>query len=208
MKKIKILSNHGNKQTYFINIVTKILLVLIAGILILIQFLRNDKFTLNEMNFITNKGNIIYTEYKDLGNFSIKIPKDFETMSEDILQVKYPTSNRPKLVYTNKDATINIAFNEYRHYLTDKKLSEYIDLVKSELNKKGYSVYSFDFEVDGLKLYTLTLNTQAIDTTIYNYMVIFSIDEEIIFINFNCIDKYTEEWSEVAKFIIQSIRVK
>jgi len=184
-----------------------VVLALIAASLFLINILKNNK-AVEEMKFVTNKGNIIQTEYIDLGKFKMKIPKDFEVMSEEYLELKYPTDNRPKLVYTNEDGSINFAFNLDSAYLDDEKLTDYVSTVESLFSKTGYSVNRMDYEANGIKFYTLTLKTPAIDSVIYNYMTIFSIDGHLMVISFNCIDEYTDEWSDVSKFVIQSIKIK
>ena len=129
-------------------------------------------------------------------------------MNEDILELKYPTNNRPGLVYTNQDASINIAFNLNNTYLNGEDISKTVELVKLLFVKMGYLVIPSNFEINGTKFYTLSFETQAVDTIIYNYITIFSIDNQIMLINFNCIDKYTDEWKDVGKFIIKSIKIK
>lgn len=208
MKKLKILSNYNKKTKTFKIIIPITILILITSILFLILFFRNDKSKVDEMNFTTNKGNVIYTEYKDLGKFNIKIPKDFEIMNEDILDLKYPTDNKPELVYTNQDASINIAFNLNGVHFNGEDISKTVELIKLSFIKMGYLVTPSNFEVDGTKIYTLAFNTQAINAVIYNYMVIFPIKDQLTIINFNCTDELADEWSDVGEFIIKSIKIK
>lgn len=206
----KSLSSYTDKRKYFkVIMAVELVLIVISSILIPGQLLETDKNDEDEvMSITTNKGNVIDMEYQDVGKFSIKIPKDFEIMSEDILQIKYPSDNGPELVYTNEDATVNIAFNFSSGSLDGKDLYEYVDALKLMLEKLEYLYYSFDFEVDGLKLYTLSLVTPAVDTSIYNYMIIFSIDDQIMLVSFNCIEEYMDEWKDVAEFVAKSIKVE
>ena len=53
------------------------------------------------LEIVTNQGNTIITEYEDLGDFSLKIPTEFNIMSEEAIGNKYPNGNAPSLVYTN-----------------------------------------------------------------------------------------------------------
>ena len=54
----------------------------------------------------------------------IKLPKEFQVMSEDMAKLKYPAERRPTLIYTNESGRINVAFN-----LTNNKASQ--ELIES-----------------------------------------------------------------------------
>ena len=41
----------------------------------------------------------------------LKVPADFDLMDEAVIKMKYPTEQRPTLVYTNERASINVAIN-------------------------------------------------------------------------------------------------
>jgi len=208
--------NYKNKYLIEIIIVAVLILVLI---IITVPTLKKDKnensinsnnssITKEKMSFTTNKGNIIDTEYKDIGKFFIKLPKEFKIMDEETLNIKYPSNNKPRLVYTNEDASINVAFNLNGEYLNGRKLSDFVEVMKKTFEQMDQVYYSYDFELDGTKLYTLKMVTQAIDTEVFNYMVIFELNDQIMIINFNCTKQYMDEWQEVGEFIINSIKFK
>jgi len=41
----------------------------------------------------------------------LRIPAEFDIMSEELLKMKYPSERRPTLVYSNESSEINIALN-------------------------------------------------------------------------------------------------
>ena len=81
--------NIKDKYNIMITIITVITLLIIGGVA-LYEYKSQEVKPKEEMTFTTNKGNVIETEYKDLGKFSVKIPKDFEVMSDELLKIKYP----------------------------------------------------------------------------------------------------------------------
>lgn len=199
--------NIKDKYNVMITIITVITLLIIGGVA-LYEYKSQEVKPKEEMTFTTNKGNVIKTEYKDLGNFSVKIPKDFEVMSDELLKIKYPYGNVPKKAYSNEDASISIVYNLDRTSLNGNKLSSYIESLKLSFSKMGYIYYYFPHKVNGNEIHTFSFNSQAIDTTIYNYMAFFEVDGELVIFSFNCTSNYQAEWSSVAEYIVKSIKIK
>ncbi len=44
-------------------------------------------------------------------NFTMLLPRDFKEMSKEIAMLKYPSESRPQVIFTNKEASINIHFH-------------------------------------------------------------------------------------------------
>lgn len=95
----------------------------------------------NILEITSNKGNIIQTQYENFGGFSLKIPKDFKIMSDEMLKVKYPKGNPPSIVYTNERGTINIALVLNDVAMKNTQIEEYTKLMEStykEYEKQGF----------------------------------------------------------------------
>ncbi|WP_334214662.1 hypothetical protein [Salinimicrobium catena] len=141
----------------------------------------------------------------------LKIPKDFQIMSEEMLNTKYPSANRPKMVYTNKTGGINVALN-----LTESQASQsQIDSYKDYLVQTFESVYpSAEWKssgvttINGRKIGYLELVTPAIDAEIYNLIFFTDLDGKLLLCTFNCTVDSMNEWSPAAKEIMHSLRVK
>ena len=163
----------------------------------------------NRLNFTTNKGNTIKMSYQDFGGFKIKIPVEFEIMSQEAIDIKYPNANAPSIVYTNEDASINIAISLRDSNLEDYQVEEYLKETESYL-KNIYYDYEINSEINFFKqnghmIGELAFVSKAIDTNIFNHLVVFSIDGKLKIINFNCIEDYMTEWKSVSDFIINSL---
>ena len=212
-KNVKDFSKYRDKSKFFkLFIVVEIILLLIFGFLITWDLLNNNEevveISQDRMSIVTNLGNTIYMKYVDVGELFIKIPIDFEIMDEEIAKFKYPSENRPSLIYTNEDASINVAFNLKTASIAGASAAEYVNVIKSLLVKMGYDVDSESFEVEGKRLYTLKFVSLAIDTNIYNNMILFEENGILKTINLNCTEKYMNEWKEVFVFITHSIKFK
>ena len=191
-------------------VVLSIIITIIESGIILNNILSKDNETISEIENIleitSNKGNIVQTQYENFGGFSLKIPTDFKIMNDEMLKIKYPTGNPPSLVYTNERGTINIALVMNDVAMENTQIEEYTKLMEST-----YKEYSKDtkinfWERNNHKIGELEFITQASDTEIYNHIIAFSIDGKLRLVNFNCTRELYEEWKDISKFIIDSIK--
>lgn len=166
-----------------------------------------DKEEIDKLSITTNKGNVIETKYEDLGEFSLKIPKDFKLMSEEAIAVKYPSGNAPTIVYTNEDGTINVVFNLNDVEMKDSGIKSYIKQME-EIYKQYVDVETMNveyFKIDEHQIGQIEFVSPAPDTDIYNRLIAFSVDGKLRIASFNCTKQYIDEWKDVSEFIIQSI---
>ncbi|WP_055149425.1 hypothetical protein [Jiulongibacter sediminis] len=141
----------------------------------------------------------------------LKVPKDFDIMSEELMQLKYPSERRPTLVYSNESGGINVALN-----LTQSPASQQlIPVYKDNFVRTFKNLYpSAEWKdsgvktIDGRKVGYLELITPAIDTEIYNLMFFTDLDGQLLLCTFNCTRKSIEEWTPTAKEIMNSLKIK
>jgi hypothetical protein len=55
-------------------------------------------------------------------------------MTTEVLAAKYPSGNRPTLVYSNEDGSVNFAFNHTANQITDDKLPEVLPAFEQQFN--------------------------------------------------------------------------
>ncbi len=197
-----------NQRLNIILFIVIILLIIIALIVYFRDYETDEGVKATNTVFTTQSGEKINTVYKDFGKFFIRVPSDFKPMSNELLELKYRLGNTPKKAYANDDASISIVFNANNTELSGIKLNDFVEEWKSTFSQMGYFYYYFPFEVNGLDVHTIALNTSAIDSKIYNYMIIFSVDDEIMILNFNCTENHKNEWSQLGEFIAKSIKKK
>jgi hypothetical protein len=171
------------------------------GIVILTLFLISATFTKIELGL------------KSLLNdkVELKIPLDFEIMSDEMIQTKYPSANRPTLVYTNKSGGINVALNLTQHQANQNIISSYKDtFVQSFKNAYPSAVWkdSGVKEINGRKVGYIELVTPAIDTEIYNLVFFTDLEGKLLLCTFNCTKKDTRDWIPIANEIMNSLKIK
>ena len=199
----KILSNKK-----IILIVICICIALISMIYILSNLNKLDKnIDYNEkLSITTNKGTVINTLYENFGAFSLKIPETFNLMSQEAIDVKYPSENQPSLVYTNDDGSININIKITETVLKNNNIEEEIKKTEKLFRQIDDNIDVNLSKRESYNLGELKFMSKAIDTNIYNHMLLFSINDKMTVISFNCTEKDIDEWKNVGDFIIKSIK--
>lgn len=145
------------------------------------------------------------------GKVEIKIPKDFEIMSEEFLKIKYPNQRSPKLVYTNENGDINVAVNLTENKAVEEQITEYQDVFVKTFKNLYPSADWIDNgikDINGKKIGYLEIITPAIDTDIYNLMFFTDMDGKLLLCTFNCTKKSIKEWKPIAKEIMNSLIIK
>ena len=141
----------------------------------------------------------------------LKIPKEFNLMSEELMKLKYPSNKRPTIVFSDETGGINVALNLTENNASQELIEPYVEnFVKTfkgiypsaEWKDSGIT------EINGQKVGYLKLITPAIDTKIYNVMFFTDLDGKLLLSTFNCTEKSISEWEETADEIMNSLTIK
>lgn len=146
---------------------------------------------------------------KALSNaIEIKLPADFKLMEANVLAVKYPPNNKPSEVYTNEEATVNIAFKKTEQPLTELKVYAEGKKLEQQLTSNGkvQLISSEQIKANGNNIHVFSFYSNAIDTRIYNLMFIFSLKGKMVIGSFNCTLTSQGQWQVTAYEIIRSIK--
>lgn len=155
----------------------------------------------------------IELETKSLLNnkVELKIPKEFDVMSEELMKMKYPSERRPTLVYSNGSAGINVALNLTQNQASQEMISAYRDNFVQTFKNLYPSAEWKDSGIkmiNGKKVGYLELVTPAMDTEIYNLMFFTDVNGKLLLCTFNCTKKSIDEWTPAANEIMNSLKVK
>jgi hypothetical protein len=145
------------------------------------------------------------------GKLSVDLPKGFDLMSKEMLASKYPANNRPTLVYTNENGSVNFGFNHTQNKLPKNRLKDYLPAFVKQFGGIYPSIEWFDKKVkklDNRDFIVLEFITPAIDSKIYNLMHITVLDGKMLMCTFNCTESQKAEWETKAKESLNSIVIK
>ncbi|CAM5781063.1 MULTISPECIES: hypothetical protein [Brevibacillus] len=140
----------------------------------------------------------------------ILIPKGFDIMSEEMAKVKYPSENRPTLIYTDAEGSINVAFNHTATPIQDGQIKELKDQMKQMFEGLYPDATWYKDEVtqiNGKNVGYFELLTPAADTKVYNLIFFTELDGKLLMTTFNCTEQQMDEWKPLAQQILQSYKV-
>lgn len=157
-----------------------------------------------------NVDNVALNPIQVLPAVEALIPDGFTKMGEAMLRTKYPGANRPSIVYTNEQGSVNIAFNHTSNKLSPSQIDQlHVQLDSSIRAAQPNAKWMFS----GKQIYRgknwaqLEFQSVAVDTTIHNMMVATSVSGRMLAISFNCTDELASEWLGVGREIIQTVVV-
>lgn len=144
------------------------------------------------------------------GRVTLLVPAGFERMSQEMLTAKYPRQQPPKLVLTNADGSVNIAFRHTPMPASSDKLPAIHAMVEQALEQQFPTAEWRSSEIserDGMRFFKLDFMTPAIDTDIRNIMFGTPLDGRMLLISFNCTRELDARWAPYGHRIINSITV-
>lgn len=144
------------------------------------------------------------------GKLIVSLPDNFGLMSKEMLTAKYPASNRPTLVYTNQNGTINFAFNHTFNDIPKGKLPEVLPVFVQQFNSIYPQIEWFKKDVEmvnGRDFVVLEFITPATDSKIYNIMYVTVLEGRMLMCSFNCLESQKGEWETKAKESLNSVIV-
>lgn len=195
----------------FLSLVVAIILI---GTFISFKYLINiDKKIVNNNEkkeaFEVKKqdGEVIKTEFYtfDNDNFYLKIPKEFDSMSSDLINVKYPKGNVPTYVLTNEETTINVVVNVTKDNIKNESITPFLETMRQTLATSNEIIETNVYKKQNHNIGEIKFISKASDTDIYNHMIIFSVDATLRIVSFNCTKDLMENWKSVGEFIIGSL---
>ena len=139
---------------------------------------------------------------------SIKLPSSFSIMDTNTLSFKYPPNNKPSEVYTNEEATINVAFKKTAQQLTNINVATEGKKIETQLvsNGKVQLIKSEEIKSGNNNIHVFSFYSNAVDTKVYNIMFVFAVKGKMVVGSFNCTYPLQPQWQQTAYEIIRSIK--
>ena len=145
------------------------------------------------------------------GELSILLPDYFNLMAKELVEIKYPSGNRPTEIYSDEQGGVSIGFSHTQNQMELEQLPELMPAFIEQFSNMYPTIKWGKTEtkkINGLNCVVLEFETPAIDTEIYNLMGVTVLDGRMLIFTFNCIVPVRSEWEEKANQIINSIKVQ
>jgi len=145
------------------------------------------------------------------GRLSVLIPAGFTPLSPEMLQLKYPTTNPPKLAYSNEAGTVNVTLSPLPIPTTPAQVPDAHRGVEAQMRAAYPQATWYGSELitlHGRQWFLLDVQTPAADAPVRNLVAGTSHDGQLLVVSFNTLAKLESDWLAVGRQIIQSLQIK
>ena len=155
---------------------------------------------------------IMYFERVNLYNnrFSVMLPKSYVDLPKSLAKMKYPMENRPAVIKTNDDTTVNFAFGYYNKEFSEAQVESAAKGLKAGLGRMSPGARFFETQIlqteDGVKFSCFDFLTTGIDTELYQMFGFIPVCGQFLHVIFNAPSKMMRTWQPVAIQVLQSVR--
>ncbi len=152
---------------------------------------------------------IIFEEVTLLENrLRMRLPQNFSTMGPKLAAQKYPSDNRPHLIYSDPTGALSLAFTDTQSPVSNEEIANFRDFLLTNLQRMQPEM---KFLTTGLKeLGTKKIGhfdfiSVALDTLLYNLTFVVELSGQALLGSFNCPEKQIDKWQPIAHGMIASI---
>lgn len=166
-----------------------------------------------EKGYIIVKYEKLLLEEKKLyeGKLKIILPKDFDLMSDDLLNSKYPSNEELDYVYTSEDTTVNFNFSLEEGEVLNEEVEEIRDIILNEFRRMYPHSKMEDIKIiekEDKKIGTFSFIANVIDGELFNKMYFIPLKMGLLILTFSCDIFQKKEWENILDDIILTIEEK
>jgi hypothetical protein len=146
--------------------------------------------------------------YED--QFSVMLPKAYTNLPRSMAKLKYPMENRPAVIKTNDDTSVNFAFGYHKQALSEAQVESVAKSLKSGLGRLSPGTRFFDTQIldteVGVKFSCFDFLTTALDMDMYQLFGFVPVHGRFLHVIFNAPATLMRAWKPVAIQVLGSIR--
>jgi len=139
----------------------------------------------------------------------LMVPQEFSPMPEDIAAGKYLTAQKPQVILSNRDYTIDITLNLLEDLLKAIQIPLCLQKLKNTIREVYPATLFFDaelIETDAATVAYMDFKSFSLSGPVYNIMFVSAICKKPLIGTFNCQFEHWEQWRPVAQAMLKTIR--
>ncbi len=142
-----------------------------------------------------------------LDSFSVCLPDVMKIMPLDYARIKYPSEFRPQMILTTEDLSVNMGFTAFPNEMDSddpEGMAVHMEAAihRSNPNCRMYPVRELK-EISGN---WFAFRSHAMDSSIYNMMLLTAVGGRLIQGSFNCVYEEYRKWKKIVLLMWESIR--
>jgi len=136
------------------------------------------------------------------------LPSNFKIMLPRAARFKYPGKNRPHLILTDESGSINIHFTFTKDQLKDEDTELARDCIAQAITTANpeRSIISSSVIWEETHVAYFDFICPVSNGEVYNLVFTFSLDEQLVLGNFNCLHFDKARWQDISIQMLRTIR--
>lgn len=137
----------------------------------------------------------------------ITLPVSFVDLPPDMAKVKYTSQQRPQIIRTSLDTTVNLGLSMMDIEIHEEQIKTLKNQAQEALKRLNPSFVFYENRVEArnVPLGWFEFKSYGLDTDVYNLMFISQIEDKMLHGVFNCDYDDALEWREAARQMMYSI---
>lgn len=159
------------------------------------MYVKNEKITFSEVKLFQEQ-------------VAIMLPNSYVDMPLKLAKIKYPSEQRPQIIKTSLDTTVNFAFNLFNTYIEDGQIAEATKQFKNVISRvnPAYVFYHFEVENEPKTIGWFDFKSYSVDSNVYNLVYLTVIRNKLLHGMFSCLYRDALEWQDILPQILKSIK--
>lgn len=140
---------------------------------------------------------------------SILLPKSFEKMPEELMQIKYPDPNRPECILSDEEGKEAITFHLEEGQVEEGDLEQIAELLKGEMKRLYPASLIEDEKTIGEgreRVCWFSFDIPLIDDQCCHVMFFREMKEGLLMGTFDCSRTGKKQWKPILKQLLGTIR--
>lgn len=160
--------------------------------------IKKEKFHSIEDGFFI-AGKILHFHQKTIMNsFVIYLPDNMGLMPKELARIKYPSEFRPRVLLTTLDLSTNLGFSLFHRKTQDDEIQKICERMMGAIKREHADYRFFGCQnIPEIRGCQFSFRSHAMDTDLFNMMLVVQVAEQTVLGNFNCLYKDYKPWKEL-----------
>ena len=141
---------------------------------------------------------------------SVMLPKSYKDLPKALAKMKYPMENRPAVIKTNADTTVNIAFAYHKQAFSEAQVESAAKGLKEGLARMTPGARFLDTRIlktlEGIKFSCFEFFSTGLDAEAYHLFGFVPVHGQFLHFIFNAPAELARTWQPVALQVCESVR--
>lgn len=145
------------------------------------------------------------------GRLQVYLPKEFKIMPIELAKLKYPSEQRPPVIYMDDTTVLNFGFSTLPVPSVAEQAEELRDTLKSVCQKAFPANAFFEkglYQLNEGKLSWFDYKSHTVDGPMYNVMYVIPAGQTLLQGIFNCPFELMENWKPVILQVMEKMEIQ